>query len=148
MEKVRNSVRLTGFAGTDPIIINFANEKRLARISIAVNEVYKNSLGASMNQTQWFNLIFWNKKVELVERAVRKGTRFSIEGKLNIQSYKDKSGEMRYSTEVVVNAMELDVLEIKRKPETKVLEDKEKEGIENNEPKEQEVHQDLIQPYS
>src|SRR5689334_18057897 len=121
MEKVRNSVRLTGFAGTDPIIINFANEKRLARISIAVNEVYKNSLGVSMNQTQWFNLIFWNKKVELVERAVRKGTRFSIEGKLNIQSYKDKSGEMRYSTEVVVNAMELDILEIKRKPENKTL---------------------------
>lgn len=143
MEKVRNSVRLTGFAGTDPIIINFANEKRLARISIAVNEVYKNSLGVSMNQTQWFNLIFWNKKVELVERAVRKGTRFSIEGKLNIQSYKDKSGEMRYSTEVVVNTMELDILEIKRKPENK-----EKVEIENDEPKIQEVHQDLIQPYS
>ncbi|MNK15019.1 Single-stranded DNA-binding protein [compost metagenome] len=143
MEKVRNSVRLTGFAGTDPIIINFANEKRLARISIAVNEVYKNSLGVSMNQTQWFNLIFWNKKVELVERAVRKGTRFSIEGKLNIQSYKDKSGEMRYSTEVVVNTMELDILEIKRKPENK-----EKVEIENDEPKVQEVHQDLIQPYS
>lgn len=145
MEKVRNSVRLTGFAGTDPIIINFANEKRLARVSIAVNEVYKNCLGVSMNQTQWFNLIFWNKKVELVERAVRKGTRFSIEGKLNIQSYKDKSGEMRYSTEVVVNAMELDVLEIKRKPENKV---EEKVEIENDEPKEQEVQQALIQPYS
>lgn len=117
MEKVRNSVRLTGFAGTDPIIINFANEKRMARLSIAVNEVYKNSLGVAVNQTQWFSLIFWNKKVELVERAVRKGTRFSIEGKLNTQSFKDKAGDLRYSTEVVVNAIELEALEIKIKKE-------------------------------
>ncbi|TCC87112.1 single-stranded DNA-binding protein [Pedobacter hiemivivus] len=128
MEKVRNSVRLTGFAGTDPVIINFANEKRMARLSIAVNEVYKNSQGVSVNQTQWFSLIFWNKRVELVERAVRKGTRFSIEGKLNMQSYKDKAGDLRYSTEVVVTAIELDVLEIKRKKEDKMEEDKERES--------------------
>jgi single-strand DNA-binding protein len=132
MEKVRNSVRLTGFAGTDPVIINFANEKRMARLSIAVNEVYKNSQGVSVNQTQWFSLIFWNKRVELVEKAVRKGTRFSIEGKLNMQSYKDKAGDLRYSTEVVVTAIELDVLNIKRKNEDKVEENKEpKMEIEN-----------------
>ncbi|TKC61234.1 single-stranded DNA-binding protein [Pedobacter hiemivivus] len=128
MEKVRNSVRLTGFAGTDPVIINFANEKRMARLSIAVNEVYKNSQGVSVNQTQWFSLIFWNKRVELVEKAVRKGTRFSIEGKLNMQSYKDKAGDLRYSTEVVVSAIELDVLEIKRKKEDKMEEEKERES--------------------
>ncbi len=107
MENVKNSVRLTGFAGADPVIITFANEKRMARISIAVNEYYKNNAGEPIDQTQWFSLVFWNRKVELVEHVVKKGTRFSIEGKLNMQSYTDKKGEQRYTTEIVVNTIAL-----------------------------------------
>ncbi len=107
MENVKNSVRLTGLAGSDPVVINFANEKRMARVSIAVNEFYKSSSGEPVNQTQWFNLIFWDKKVDLVEKVVKKGMRFSIEGKLNTQNYTDKKGEQRYITEIVVNTVEL-----------------------------------------
>jgi len=107
MENTKNSVRLTGFAGIDPVVINFANEKRMARISIAVNEFYKNTAGEAVNQTQWFNLIFWNQKVELVENIIKKGSLFSVEGKLNTQIYTDKKGEQRYATEIVVNTIEL-----------------------------------------
>ncbi|WEK19994.1 MAG: single-stranded DNA-binding protein [Candidatus Pedobacter colombiensis] len=128
MEKVKNSVRLTGFAGADPVVINFANEKRMARLSIAVNEVYKNSSGEAINQTQWFSLIFWNKKVELVEKIVKKGTRFSIEGKLNTQSHIVKGGEQRYTTEVIVNTIELEVKETKEK-ENKQKENKEESDL-------------------
>jgi single-strand DNA-binding protein len=106
MSNVKNSVRLTGFAGTDPVIVNFANNKRLARVSLAVNEFYKNHAGDAVNQTQWFNLIFWNKKVDLIEQ-VKKGTEFSIEGKLSTQSYTDKKGEQRFTVEIVVNTVQL-----------------------------------------
>jgi single-strand DNA-binding protein len=109
MENSKNSVRLTGFAGTDPIIVDFAPDKRMARISVAVNEYYKNSSGEAVNHTQWFNLIFWNKKVELVEDLVKKGANISIEGKLSTQSYVDKKGEQRFSTEIIVNALELNI---------------------------------------
>lgn len=107
MEEVKNSVRLTGFAGTDPVIINFANQRRMARVSLAVNEFYKNNAGEPVNQTQWFNLVFWNKKVNLIEEVVKKGSRFSIEGKLNTQSYTDSKGELRFTTEIIVNTVEL-----------------------------------------
>ena len=107
MNKVKNSVRLTGFAGTDPVIVNFADNKRLARVSLAVNEFYKNNAGEAVNQTQWFNLVFWNKKVELIEQVIKKGTEFSIEGKLSTQSYTDKKGEQRFTVEIVVNTVEL-----------------------------------------
>lgn len=100
-----------GYAGSDPVIINFANEKRMARISIAVNEFYKNAVGDAVNQTQWFSLIFWNKKVDLVENIIKKGSRFSIEGKLNTQSYTDKKGELRHAVEIVVNTLDLAELE-------------------------------------
>lgn len=107
MENIKNSVRLMGFAGSDPVIINFASQKRMARVSIAVNEFYKNTAGEAVNQTQWFSLIFWNKKVTLVEDVIRKGSRFSIEGKLNTQAYTDKKGELRHTMEIVVNSIEL-----------------------------------------
>ena len=107
MKVVRNSVRLAGFAGADPIIINFANQRRMARLSIAVNESHRNSAGESVNQTQWFNLVFWNKKVELVENTVVKGSWLSIEGRLVMQSYTDKKGELRHTIEVSVNTIDL-----------------------------------------
>ena len=107
MDNAKNSVRLSGFTGTDPVIVNFAGNKKMGRISLAVNESYKNNTGDYVNKTQWFNLVFWNKKVELIEALVTKGTEISIEGRLNNQSYTDKKGEQRYSTEVVVNAIEV-----------------------------------------
>jgi single-strand DNA-binding protein len=107
MENVKNSVRLTGFAGSDPIVINFANQKKMARVSLAVNEFYKNSAGEPVNQTQWFNLVFWNKKADLAEKSIVKGTHFSVEGKLVTQSYTDKKGEQRYTVEISVNTIQL-----------------------------------------
>lgn len=107
MERIKNSVRLTGYAGTDPVIVSFAAEKRMARLSLGVHEFYKNSLGEAVDQTQWFNLIFWNQKVELVEHIIKKGTALRIEGKLSAQTYTDKNGDQRYSTEIVVNSIEI-----------------------------------------
>jgi single-strand DNA-binding protein len=107
MERVKNSVRLTGYAGADPVIVQFASEKKMARVSIGVHEFYKNSLGEAVDQTQWFQLIFWNQKVELVEDIVKKGSALRVEGKLSVQSYTDKAGEQRYTTEIVVNELEV-----------------------------------------
>jgi single-strand DNA-binding protein len=107
MANEKNSVRLSGFAGTDPVIVDLSSSKRMARISLAVNEYYKDSAGAQVNQTQWFNLVFWNKKVLLIEDVVRKGMGFRVEGKLNTQRYTDKKGEQRFSTEIVVNSLEV-----------------------------------------
>jgi single-strand DNA-binding protein len=107
MANEKNSVRLSGFAGTDPVIVDLSSSKRMARISLAVNEYYKDNSGAQVNQTQWFNLIFWNKKVLLIEDVVKKGMGFRVEGKLNTQSYTDKKGDQRFSTEIVVNSLEV-----------------------------------------
>lgn len=107
MDKTKNSVRLTGYAGTDPVILNFAAEKKMVRISLGVHEFYKNSLGEAVDQTQWFNLVFWNSKAGLIEGLVKKGMALRIEGKLNSQKYTDKNGDQRYSTEILVNSLEI-----------------------------------------
>ncbi len=106
MGNVNNSVSLMGFAGSDLVIIELENQKRLARVSIAVNEYFKNSAGEAFNQTQWFNLVFWNKKIDLVENMIKKGVLFKVEGKLNTQTYTDKNGLIRQTIEIVVNKVD------------------------------------------
>jgi single-strand DNA-binding protein len=107
MEKVKNSVKLIGHVGADPEIKNLANDKKLARVSIGVNESFKKKPGAEAGKTQWFNLVFWNGKTDLLEDKVFKGTAVAIEGRLVTNCYTDKKGETRYSTEIVVNTLEL-----------------------------------------
>lgn len=107
MKNFKNSVYLTGLAGGDPIVINFSEGKKVARVSLAINEFYKNHTGLPICETQWFNLVFWNKRAELAEKLVKKGIGISIEGTLKVQSYTDKAGDQRSSTEVFVNHLEL-----------------------------------------
>lgn len=107
MDSIKNSVRLTGFAGADPVMVSFPGDKKMARLSLGVHEFYKNSMGETIDQTQWFNLLFWNHRVDLVANLVKKGSAVRVEGKLSTQMYTDKNGEKRYSTEIIVNHLEV-----------------------------------------
>ena len=103
MNTLRNKVQLIGNLGNDPEIITLESGKKLAKFSIATNEVYKNAQGEKVTETQWHNLIAWNKTAEIVEKYVEKGKEIAIEGKLTSRSYDDKDGNKRYVTEIVVN---------------------------------------------
>ncbi|MNR00646.1 Single-stranded DNA-binding protein [compost metagenome] len=107
MKNFKNSVYLTGHAGTDPVVVNFSDEKKVARVSLAINDFYKNAAGEAVCQTQWFNLVFWNRKADLALQLIKKGLSLGIEGSLNTQSYTDKKGEQRFTTEIFVNHLEI-----------------------------------------
>ncbi|MDB5137341.1 MAG: ssb [Mucilaginibacter sp.] len=103
MTTLRNSVRLVGNLGMDPEVKSFENNRKLAKISIATNETYKNDKGEKVTDTQWHNLVLWGIQAKLAEDFLKKGDEVAIEGKLASRSYVDKDGNKRYSTEVVVN---------------------------------------------
>jgi len=103
MNTLRNSVRLVGNLGMDPEIKSFDNNRKLARISIATNESYKNDKGEKITETQWHNLVLWNSQAKLAEEYLKKGDEVAIEGKLASRNYTDKDGNKRYVTEIVVN---------------------------------------------
>lgn len=107
MSNVKNRVILTGFAGADPVIVEFPNERRVARVNLAINEFYRDSAGEFVNKTQWFTLVFWNQKIKLIDGIVKKGTNLSIEGKLSTQTYTNKKGEQRFAIEIVVHALSI-----------------------------------------
>jgi single-strand DNA-binding protein len=103
MSTLRNKVQLIGNLGNDPEIITLENGKKLAKFSLATNETYKNGQGEKIIETQWHNIIAWNKTADIVETYVKKGKEIALEGKLTSRSYETKDGEKRYLTEVVVS---------------------------------------------
>ena len=105
MNTLRNKVQLIGNLGNAPEIITLESGKKLAKFSIATNESYKNAQGEKITDTQWHNLVAWNKTAEIVEKYLEKGKEVAIEGKLTSRSYDDKEGTKRYITEVVVSEL-------------------------------------------
>jgi single-strand DNA-binding protein len=105
MNALRNKVQLIGHLGNDPEVTNLDSGKKLAKLTIATNETYKNEAGEKITDTQWHNVIAWGKTAEIIEKYLATGKEVAIEGKLTHRSYEDKNGEKKYFTEVVANEL-------------------------------------------
>ncbi|UCD61891.1 MAG: single-stranded DNA-binding protein [Flavobacteriaceae bacterium] len=105
MNALRNKVQLIGNLGQDPEIVNLDNGSKLAKFSVATNEIYKNNKGEKVTDTQWHNVVAWGKTAEIVENYLAKGNEVAVEGKLIYRSYENKEGEKRYITEIKCNEL-------------------------------------------
>ncbi|MGF1557343.1 single-stranded DNA-binding protein [Paucihalobacter sp.] len=105
MNALRNKVQLIGRLGQDPEIVNLESGKKLAKFSMATNDIYTNAKGEKVENTEWHNVVAWGKVAEIIEKYVNKGQEIAVEGKLTTRSWDDKEGNKRYTTEVVCNEM-------------------------------------------
>ena len=103
MNAMKNRVQLIGHVGNEPEIKTFDGGKKLANLTIATNDTYRNEKGDKVEQTQWHRVTAWGKTADIIERFVTKGKEIGIEGKLTHRSYDDKDGNKRYVTEVIAN---------------------------------------------
>lgn len=103
MSTLKNSVRLVGNLGMDPEVKVFDNNRRLAKLSLATSESYKNEKGEKVTETYWHNVIIWGAQAKFAEDILKKGDEIAIDGKLASRSYVDKDGNKRFITEVIVN---------------------------------------------
>jgi len=107
MNASRNRVQLIGNLGADPEVKTFDDDRKMAKFPIATNEVYNNSKGEKVQDTQWHNVVMWGKVAEIAEKYLKKGQEIAVEGKLVSRSWETKEGEKRYVTEVVANELVL-----------------------------------------
>jgi single-strand DNA-binding protein len=105
MNAMKNTVQLIGNLGNEPEVKTLDNGKKLAKMSIATNENYKNVKGERVTETHWHNVIAWGKTAEVAAKYLSKGWEVAIEGKLVNRDYIDKDGIKRYVTEVLVNEL-------------------------------------------
>jgi single-strand DNA-binding protein len=105
MYALKNKVQLIGNVGNNVEVKSTENGKKLARFSIATNEIYRNAKGEKVNETTWHNIIAWGKVAEIAEKFLHKGSEVALEGKLTNRSYNDKDGNKKYICEVQVNEL-------------------------------------------
>lgn len=101
MNNLKNRVQLIGHLGMNPEIKTLDSGMKLAKFTIATNETYKKANGERVTETEWHQVIAWNKTAELVENYLQKGKEVALEGKLTTRSWEDEDGKRKFMTEVV-----------------------------------------------
>lgn len=107
MKDLKNKVQLIGHLGGDPEVKQLENGKKMARFSLATNQMYYDQKGEKVEDTQWHNVVAWGKDAERVEKFLAKGSYVTLEGRLVYRSYEDKQGQKRIITEIVLNDLML-----------------------------------------
>ena len=99
-----NKVILIGHVGQTPEIVSFQNGGRIAKLSLATSEKWKDkATGEAKERTEWHRVVVTNDAlVRIVEQYVKKGHRLYVEGQLETRKWQDQSGVDKYATEVVL----------------------------------------------
>jgi single-strand DNA-binding protein len=97
-----NKVQLIGRLGTEPDAKYTPQGSLIVSFRVATGRTYKDGEGNQREDTEWTNIVCWNKLAELAQEYLRKGSRVYIEGRLQTRSWDDaQSGQKQYWTEVV-----------------------------------------------
>lgn len=112
MKNIKNHVQLVGRLSAEPQIKVLENGNKLAKFTIAINNMYTNKQGEKtclpkrkVKNTQWHNVITWGSLANIAERLLHKGVQVTIDGKLLNRQYTDKTGITHTNTEIVANEL-------------------------------------------
>jgi single-strand DNA-binding protein len=99
-----NKATLIGHLGKDPEIRSFQNGGRVATLSIATSESWKDKTsGERKERTEWHRVSILNDGlVGVVEKYLTKGAKVYIEGAIETRKWTDKAGQEKYTTEIVL----------------------------------------------
>lgn len=103
-----NKAILIGNLGKDPELKFLPSGQPVANFSIATSEKWKDkSTGETKEQTEWHNIIMFGKLAEIAGQYLKKGSSVFIEGRLQTRKWQDKTGQDRYTTEIIANEMKM-----------------------------------------
>ena len=97
-----NRVTLLGHAGRDPEIRTMQSGGKIATFSLATTQKWKRQDGEATEATEWHRIVVYGGAVEAVGKLVRKGAALLVEGRIAGREYRDKEGQSRRITEIVV----------------------------------------------
>ena len=102
-----NKVILVGNLGQDPEIRYMPNGNAVANLSLATSESWKDQSGQLQERTEWHRLTIYRKLAEIAGEYLRKGSQIYVEGKLQTRKWQDQQGQDRYTTEIIVDQMQM-----------------------------------------
>jgi len=102
-----NKTMLIGNLGRDPEMSYTTSGKAITRFSIAVNRVTRSTTGERQDETDWFNIVFFDRLAETCNQYLKKGHKVYVEGRLQVRKYTDKNGVERTGVEIIGYEMEM-----------------------------------------
>lgn len=101
-----NKIIILGRVGRDPELKAIPSGSQVVTFSLATSRVWKDKDGENQEQTEWHNVVFWNKPAEIIARYVKKGALLLVEGRVQTRTY-EKDGVKMYRTEIMGETFQL-----------------------------------------
>ena len=103
-----NKVIIVGNVGGDPETRYMPSGSAVTNLTIATNESWKDkATGEQKERTEWHRVVMFNRLGEIAAEYLRKGSQVYVEGSLRTNKWQDKSGNDRYTTEIVASEMQM-----------------------------------------
>jgi single-strand DNA-binding protein len=103
-----NKVILVGNLGRDPEVRYMPSGNAVANVTLATTESWKDKqTGEKQERTEWHNVVFYSRLAEIAGEYLKKGSQVYVEGSLRTRKWQDKSGNDRYTTEIIANDMQM-----------------------------------------
>ena len=99
-----NKIIICGHLTKNPELRYTTNQKVVATFTLAVDRPFLNQEG--VREADFIPVVVWEKTAEAVNHHCTKGQKLLVEGRVQVRSYEDKSGEKRWMTEVIGDKVE------------------------------------------
>lgn len=96
-----NVVVLVGRLANDPEMKYTPSGMPITNFRLAVDRGRKNDKGE--NETDWLNIVAFQKTAELVAQYCDKGSLVGIEGRIQSRSWEGQDGRKNYAVEIIAN---------------------------------------------
>ncbi len=103
-----NKVIIVGNLGRDPEMRTFPNGDKVANVTIATTDKWKDKQSGEMREaTEWHRVVFNFRLAEIVEQYLRKGSQVYVEGSLRTRKWTDQAGVEKFTTEIRADTMQM-----------------------------------------
>lgn len=111
-----NKCAFIGNLGRDPEVRTLTDGKKVANLSIGVSERWKSKDGEKKERTEWVRAVLWGPLAEIAEKYLKKGSKVYICGSMQTRKWTDKDGADKYTTEIVLQGFNSEMLMLDGKP--------------------------------
>ena len=98
-----NKVFLIGRLSRDPELRHTSSGTAVCQINVAISRPVT---AGTEPQTDFINVVVWNKQAENVARYLSKGRQIAVEGRIQTRNYDNNEGKRTYVTEVIASNVE------------------------------------------
>ncbi len=98
-----NKLTIIGNVGNEPEMRFTPNGKPVTSFSVATNWLYTSSEGERRQETEWFNVVAWNRLAEQCNQFLAKGRLVYVEGRIHTRNWEGQDGQQHSKIEVIAS---------------------------------------------